>query len=115
MVAKIHTLNSRTNLDAKIYIRVFKISEQLRLKFGKQRQTASLNLVFIGSYKEKYTICRNNKTTASFFDVIQFSLFLPFLAWKQQKVTYVLDSSKFNATVTTTQNETSKLTLTYLK
>ena len=47
------------------------------------------------------------KITASFFDIIQFSLFLPFLAWKQRKLTYALGSSKFNATVTTTQNETS--------
>ena len=53
MVAKINTLNSCTNVVAKINIHVFKISEQLRLKFGKQRRTASLNLIFIGSYKEK--------------------------------------------------------------
>ena len=41
------------------------------------------------------------KTTASFFDIIQFSLLLPFLAWKQRKLTYALNSLKFNATVTT--------------
>ena len=27
------------------------------------------------------------KTTASFFDIIQFNLFLPFLVWKQRKST----------------------------
>ena len=69
----------------------------MRLKFGKKLRTASLNLIFLGSHKKKYTICRI-KTTPSFFDIIQFSLFLPFLAWKQRKLTYALDSSKFNAT-----------------
>ena len=105
MVAKINILNSCTNVVAKINISVFKIEEQLRLKFGKKLQTASLNLIFIGSYKKK-VYYMPKKTTASFFDIIQLSLFLPFLAWKQQKLTYALDSSKFNATVTTTQNET---------
>ena len=52
MVAKINILNSCTNVVAKINIRVFKIEEQLRLKFGKKLQTASLNLIFIGSYKK---------------------------------------------------------------
>ena len=65
----------------------------------------AFNLIFIGSYKKKYTLCRK-KTAASFFDIIQFSTFLPFLEWEQRKLSYALDSSKFNATGTTTQNET---------
>ena len=72
MVAKINILSSCTNVVAKItirgakinirvfkiHIRVFKIQEQLTLKFGKKVRTASLNLIFNGSYKKKYTICR---------------------------------------------------------
>ena len=84
MVAKINILNSYTNVFAKINIRVFKIEEQLRLKFGKKIRTASLDLIFIGSYKKKYTICRK-KLQQIFFDIIQFSLFLPFLARKKRK------------------------------
>ena len=58
MVAKINILSSCTNVVAKINIRVFKIQERLRLKFGKMLQTASLNLIFIGSYKKKKcTLC----------------------------------------------------------
>ena len=53
MVTKINIWNSRTNVVAKINIRVFKIYEQLRPKFGKKRRTASLNLIFIGSFKKK--------------------------------------------------------------
>ena len=53
MVAKINILNSCTNVIAKINIRVFKIKEQLRLKFGKKLRIASLNLIFIGFYKKK--------------------------------------------------------------
>ena len=89
---------------ARINIHVFKIEEQMRLKFGKKLRTASLNLIFIGSSKMVYYVPQ--KTTASFFDIILFSLFLPFQAWKQRKLTYALDSLKFNATVTTTQNDT---------
>ena len=53
MVAKINILNSCTNVIAKINIRVFQIQEQLRLKFGKKLRTASLDLIFIGSYEKK--------------------------------------------------------------
>ena len=44
MVAKINILNSCANVVAKIKIRVFKIKEQLSLKFGKKLRTARLNL-----------------------------------------------------------------------
>ena len=62
---------------AKINIRVFKIEEQLRLKFGKKLRTASLTLIFIGSYKKK-VYYMPLKTTASFFDIINSVYFCHF-------------------------------------
>ena len=58
MVAKINILNSFTNVVAKINIRVFKIYEQLRLKFGKKLQTASLKGGESSSQFQWFTIAK---------------------------------------------------------
>ena len=77
MVAKINILKSYANMVAKINIRVFKICEQLRLKFGKICEQPALT-TFIGSNKKKsipYAVKNYGKFFLTLFNSVYFCNF----------------------------------------